>query len=935
MDLWREFHGPNAGYVLELYDRYRADPQSVDAATAAFFERWTPPDSQVREASATSAANAATPEPGLASVTSPATDKLVAALALAHDIRAQGHLVAWLDPLQDAPAQAQLPPPPGLTDDDLRLLPATYIGGPVANQAANALEALAHLRSIYCHTTGYDYEPLVDAAERAWLQEAIEGGHYRPPQMPGEPLRLLERLTQVEVFEHFLQRTFPGKTRFSIEGVDVLIPMLDEIAGAAVVASIGLVVIGMAHRGRLNVLTHILQKPYAQILAEFRDVARDSAITTESGWTGDVKYHAGLCQPEAAPDNGRLTICLPPNPSHLEAINPVIVGMARAADTDVSAPGAPKINMDGALPVIIHGDASFSGQGIAAETLNLSQLPGYQTGGTLHIITNNQLGFTALASEMRSSHYASDLAQGYKIPVIHVNADDPEAALEAIRLALAYRARFHKDFLIDLVGYRRYGHNEGDEPSFTQPAMYRQIQAHPTVRALWAQTLRERGLITAQWPEALVKEGLDKLQAIYDTVKAAESPGPEPVSLVHDHPRPIPTKVPLARLQALNQALLTVPADFELNRKLENLFRQRQQAFDDPHRASLDWPLAEALAFATILQDGIAIRLTGEDVTRGTFSQRHTVLYDAQTGRAFTPLQSLPQAQAAYEVHNSPVTETATQGFEFGYNLQEPGRLVIWEAQYGDFANVAQATIDEFLASAWAKWQQRPSLVFLLPHGNEGQGPDHSSARPERFLQLAADHNLRVVNPTTAAQCFHILRQQALQLATHPDPLIVLTPKGLLRHPLTASAPDALAEGEWQPVIDAAPPSAPEAVRRLVLCSGRIFVDLFTGQAQHNPEQDMAVVRLEQLCPFPAAELGQVLQRYPALEAVVWVQEEPRNMGAWETLRPCLLDLIDGRWPLYCVARPASSSPAEGSTSLYAIHQRALVKQAFGPELVC
>ena len=925
MDLWREFHGPNAGYVWELYERYCADPGSVDPATAAIFGQWVPLEQVLSPAGA----------PAPSELQACDYDKWVAAVSLAHSIRAQGHLEAQLDPLAPPSEAVDGRHWPGLRDDDLRVLPASLVGGPLAEQSANALEAMQRLRSIYCRTTGYDHEPLVDPGERAWLQDSIESGRYRLPRVPGEPLRLLERLTQVEVFERFLQRTFPGKTRFSIEGVDMLIPMLDEIAGAAVEAGTPLVAIGMAHRGRLNVLAHILQKPYDQILAEFRDVAGDSAAAAESGWTGDVKYHAGLCQPEAGNGGARLTICLPPNPSHLESINPVVAGMARAADTDVSQPGIPAINVDGALPVIIHGDASFSGQGIVAETLNLSQLPGYQTGGTLHIITNNQLGFTATVPEMRSSHYASDLAQGFKIPVIHVNADDPEAGLEAIRIALAYRARFHKDFLIDLVGYRRYGHNEGDEPSFTQPAMYRQIQAHPTVRALWAKSLLERGLIKdGDWPEALVKEGMDKLQAIYDKVKTAAAPtGPDPEALYHNHLEPTSTGVPLSRLQELNQALLTLPDDFELNRKLENLFRQRQAAFDDPRQPTIDWPLAETLAFAAILQDGVAIRLTGEDVTRGTFSQRHTVLYDAQTGRAFTPLQALPQALAAYEVHNSPVTESATQGFEFGYNLQEPGRLVVWEAQYGDFANVAQAIIDEFLASAWAKWQQRPSLVYLLPHGNEGQGPDHSSARPERFLQLSADHNLRVVSPTTAAQYFHLLRQQALQLRAHPDPLVVLAPKGLLRHPLVASPPQALAEGRWQPVLGDVQPPSPGPARRLVLCSGRIYVDLSTARSQQTPAPEAALVRLEQMSPFPAAELGKVLERYPDLEAVVWVQEEPRNMGGWETLRPCLLDLIAGRWPLHCVARPASSSPAEGSTSAYALHQRALAKQAFGPDL--
>jgi 2-oxoglutarate dehydrogenase E1 component len=588
----------------------------------------------------------------------------------------------------------------------------------------------------------------------------------------------------------------------------------------------------MAHRGRLNVMAHVLGKPYEEILAEFADPIRNALAIEGVQFTGDVKYHLGAEHLVEGAEALRLVVAMPPNPSHLEAIDPVIEGMARAAGTRTVDRGAPSFDPDTVLPILIHGDAAFPGQGVVAETLNLHRLDGYTTGGTIHIIANNQIGFTTDTEDSYSTLYASGLARGFKIPIVHVNADDPEACMAAARLAIAYRQEFKHDVLIDLVGYRRYGHNEGDEPSFTQPVMYQRVNGHPTVRQRWATTLESRGRLEAGGADAMMSSALDALQGVLDRLNP-ERDVTEPPDMVVDAERAagVRTGVALDQLAAMNAALMDAPQDFHVHRKLERARERRRRAFDAPADRTIDWATAEDLALATILADGTAIRLTGEDVERGTFSHRHAVLYDAQDGHRFIPLQALPQARAAFEIRNSPLSENAAIGFEYGYNIQQPERLIVWEAQYGDFINGAQTMLDEFVLSARAKWGQAPSLVLLLPHGYEGQGPDHASARVERFLQLAADLNMRVANCTTAAQYFHLLRRQAALLLTHPLPLIVLTPKSLLRHPAIASTPTDLAEGQWLPVIDDQPgPAGRGAVRRLICCSGKIAVDLATSK---------------------------------------------------------------------------------------------------------
>ncbi len=916
MDFWREFHGPNAGFVLELYDRYRRNPDSVETATRAFFAGFTPPG----DASPISAHLA--------------LDKSVGAVRLAQGIRAYGHRAARLDPLGSVPPgdPALDPTTYGVTEEDLRQLPAHLVGGPVAERAANALEATQALRRVYSGTTGYGFAHMQEPEERDWLRQAAEAGRFRPPGDPINPRALLERLTQVECFERFLHRTFPGKTRFSLEGLDMLVPMLDEMIAEAAEAGVRNILVGMAHRGRLNVLAHVLKKPYGQILAEYKEPARGRNFTLREdlSWTGDVTYHLGAHRAIDGGASVEMVLTLPPNPSHVEAVNPVVEGMARAAGTRVDGSGAPRFDPKLSLPILIHGDAAFPGQGVVAETLNLSRLPGYHTGGTIHLIANNQLGYTTDPAKGRSTLYASDLAKGFEIPIVHVNADDPEACLEAARLAFAYLTTFHKDFLIDLVGYRRHGHNEGDEPTFTQPLMYARIARHPTVRERWGSLLQERGLIEPAWPRALVNTCMAELQGMLSSLQPErELADPPPTAPPPGAARRVRTAVRADRLRALHEAVLRIPPGFALHPKLERAMERRRPALAQLDEPTIDWPTAEVLAFASILEDGVAIRLTGEDVARGTFSQRHAVFHDVKSGQTFIPLQALPQARAAFEVHDSPLTENAALAFEYGYNVQAPGRLTIWEAQYGDFVNGAQVVIDEFIISARAKWGQTASLVLLLPHGFEGQGPDHSSARPERFLDLAAETNLRLANPTTAAQYFHLLRRQAALLTTDPLPLVVLTPKSLLRHSHTLSPLRELAEGHWQPVLDDVKArSEPAAVRRLILCSGKVYLDLVTGSPRETGAA-VALVRLEQLYPFPAEELGDLVSTYPSLQEVIWLQEEPENMGAWTFVQPRLGRLIRGRWPLRYIGRPPNSSPAEGSAAWHATNQKALVEHAY------
>jgi 2-oxoglutarate dehydrogenase E1 component len=919
-----EFHGVNEAYVLEMYERFRERPDAVDPQTRAFFATWSP---GAVENGYRALDNGATMDD--VERTMIQMQRAVGAVSFAQAIRQFGHLEAQIDPLgTPRPGDPELSPEfHGVQWEDLRDIPASLIGGPIAGTAANAYEAANRLLAVYCGSIGYDNDHIRIPEERNWLREAAESGRYRFSWTAGDTVPMLNRLSQVEAFEQFLQNTFSTKYRFSIEGLDTMVPLLDEVIRLCGTGQMNTVAIAMAHRGRLNVLTHIMGKSYAQILSEFRDALQSDDIGINAG---DVKYHKGVIHEAGLNARGEpVMVTMPPNPSHLEFVNPVAVGMARAAGTRTDHPGPANFDHDLTLQVLIHGDAAFPGQGIVAETINLSLLPGFWTGGTIHIIANNQLGFTTPPREGRSTLYASDLAKGFKVPIIHVNADDPAAVIEVARIAFAFQHRFEKDILIDLVGYRRYGHNEMDEPLYTQPLMYHKVRELRSVRNLWADRLIERNHITQATADSMYEAHSAELAGIFETMPPPEVMKPERA------PEPpkgaaaaVVTAVPYETLSAINDGLKNIPDSFNLTSpRFRNTLQRRREAFDELDEPRVDWATAEEMAFASILAEGTAIRLTGQDVERGTFSHRHAILNDVKTGEEWVPLHRFPQAKATFEVYSSPLSEAAVLGFEYGYSVQEPSRLVLWEAQYGDFANGAQVIIDQYIMSGREKWAQTPSLVLLLPHGHEGAGPDHSSARLERFLQMAAKINSRIVYPTTAAQYFHVLRRQALLLTTDPLPLIVMSPKSLLRKEAVFSSARELAEGRWHPVLPD-PSADPEQVTRLVLCSGKFYYDLV--ESEHRAAHThVAVARVEQLYPFPVKELRALIESYPNLTQIVWAQEEPKNFGAWEYIGWRLNRLVDGRLPVDYVGRRRSASSAEGSKTAHVKNQSLIVEYAF------
>jgi 2-oxoglutarate dehydrogenase E1 component len=781
-------------------------------------------------------------------------------------------------------------------------------------------DVLPQLGEIYSGTIAYELEHLSDHQQRVWLRQAIESGRYRQPLSAEEKKALFRRLCEVEGMERFLRKRFLGQKQFSLEGLDVMIPMLDETIELASEAGAHEVVMGMAHRGRLNVLAHTIGMPYEYILREFEGERTIDAVAADpEGGTGDVKYHLAAHGTRTTA-NGKVGVRLVANPSHLEAVDPVVEGRTRAEQTDRSTRnGAHDSSV--ALPVLLHGDAAFAGQGIVAETFNLHDLEGYSTGGTLHLITNNQIGFTTDPNEGRSTRYSSDLAKGFDVPIIHVNADDPEASIAAVRLSMAYRRRFGQDVVIDLVGYRRFGHNEQDEAAYTQPLMVEQINAHPSVRELYEEQLIEEGVLTRDEADGYVSEVESMLRAAHERLRASfgekvEHDGAIPRSTTAEPS----TAVAADTLAALNDELLRWPDDFTPHPKLAKQLERRRTAITE---GGIDWGQAESLAFASLLVDGIPIRLTGQDSQRGTFSQRHLVLHDVQTGETFTPMQHLDEQAASFEVYNSPLSEYACVGFEYGYSAAAPEALVLWEAQYGDFANGAQIVIDQFISSALSKWRETSRLTLLLPHGYEGNGPEHSSARLERFLQLAAQENLRIVNCTTAAQYFHLLRRQALDATARP--LVVVTPKGLLRLKDAASVLAELADGSFQQVIDDTRTDK-ENVRRLVLCAGKIYYDLVGHEARAHAES-VAVARIEQLYPFPTDQARALVASYPALDEVVWAQEEPQNMGPWRSIRH-RLEEATGDVPLRFVGRPWRASPSEGYPTAHLIEQDRIARDA-------
>ena len=859
-------------------------------------------------------------------------NRLLALVARAANLlqafREHGHQAARIDPLgSEPPGHPQLDPAYfGTTMQELEAIPASVLF-PEEGDAPLAF-TLDRLKATYSGALGYEFEHLEDPRKVEWLWRQVENGaHYAGYGNEGRR-RTLDRLTQVEGLEQFLHRVYRGQKRFSIEGTDMLVPMLDEAIELAAADGATEVVVGMAHRGRLNVLTHILGVSYDELLGAFEgQVTPQGALWIRDPGTGDVKYHHGATGDYPLRDGGAVRVTLAPNPSHLEYVNPVVLGMARTRqheEEDADGRNAKRV-----VPVLIHGDAAFAAEGVVAETLNLARLRGYEVGGAVHIIVNNQIGFTTDPRDGRSTRYSSDLAKGYDIPVVHANGDAPEDCLAAVRLIMAYRAKFGDDAVIDLVGYRRHGHNEGDEPAYTQPEQYAKIGRHPTPRALWAEALAERGVVAPQEAEEGAKELADQLRETLDRRKAAAADGS---ALPWSHPdfaaveQGIDPYTPVEpdRLEELNRKLLEVPEGFTVHPKLHRQLVKRTQDFGPDFR--LNWGHAEALGVASLLDEGIPVRLSGQDAERGTFSHRHFVLHDAETGAVHTPMAHVSDTR--FEVYNSPLTEAAVVGFEYGVSVAADRDLVLWEAQFGDFANVAQVMIDQFLSAGWAKWGQRSRLTLLLPHGYEGMGPEHSSARLERFLQLCGEDNMRVVYPTTPAQVFHLFRVQA---KSEPErPLIVMSPKSLLRHPLATSPARELWEGTFQRVIDdpnVGGSEEAEAIRRLVLCTGKVYYDLIGSDARAQAK-DAAVARIEALYPFPDDEVRALDDRYPNLETVVWAQEEPRNMGALPYIGPRLHRALPTSVKLIHVTRPERASPAEGKIKDHVDEQQRIAQRA-------
>ncbi len=745
---------------------------------------------------------------------------------------------------------------------------------------------------------------------------------------------MLSRLIEVFQFERFLQKAYLGQKMFSIEGLDVVVPMLDEMATLARQNGAEEVVIGMAHRGRLSVLAHNLGRTVESILAEFegaKALDRVKAIVgvPHSG-TGDVKYHHGAEGLFTTRDDEEVKVRLYPNPSHLEFVDPVVTGGARAAQTEHSGPKL-KHNPHVAVPVLLHGDAAFPGQGVVAETLNLQSLAGYKTGGTIHLITDNQVGFTTDPEEDRSTPYAGDLAKGFNCPIIHVNADDVEASIAATRLAMAYREQWGRDVIIDLIGYRRYGHNETDEPAYTQPRMAAQIRDHPPVSELYARQLLGEGVVTPEDVEGDAKRRLENLQTTLKNLRTKMEAGDyeDPSStalgtgeLDRTKSPEIETAVSEKRLRSLNEELLRVPDSFTIHRKLRKPLLGRLDKIDT---GEIEYGHAEALAFASLLTEGTHIRLTGQDTERGTFSHRHMSLHDENTGLRYVPIQNLSGALAPMELHNSPLSEIACLGFEYGYSAASPESLILWEAQFGDFANAAQVIIDSFIVAGESKWGQTTRLTLLLPHGYEGAGPEHSSARIERFIQSGSEGNIRLANPTTAAQYFHLLRRQAR--IAKPRPLVVFTPKGLLRLKAAASSLEELTNGSFKFVLDDPRVEDREKVERLVLCQGKIYYDI-DGSDRRQETKNVAIGRVELLYPFARNELEALISSYPNLKKLVWAQEEPKNMGAWSVMARRLPELIGEGVEFQYVGRPQRASPSEGYPAAHRLEQERIVLTA-------
>lgn len=848
--------------------------------------------------------------------------RAIAVMRLINMYRTRGHVLADLDPLSDEPNHS----PEldleyyGLTLWDLDR--EFYCAGLGGYEKAPLRTILKLLRDTYCGKIGAEFMHILDLDERKWLREHMESTANKPDLTKDEKKDILHKLNQAMAFEQFLGKKYIGHKRFSLEGADTLIPMMHFMLNQAGQDRIEKIFMGMAHRGRLNILVNIMNKPYQKVFADFEGNLDPDSIQG----SGDVKYHLGAKGKHENGNGNNVEIELMPNPSHLESVNPVVEGAARATEDHLEEDEPTKK----VLPVLIHGDAAFSGQGVVAETLNMSQLDAYKTGGTVHIIINNQIGFTTLPEDGRSTQYASDLAKMILAPIFHVNGDNPEEAVHVIKMALEYRQKFGKDVVIDLVCFRKHGHNEGDEPAFTQPGMYKEIDNHQTVRDIYTKELVEKGEFDKEEAEQIFEEFEELLQKAFEDAKNS-SPLKVTDDMItreeksQDEWDAFPdTTYPEGELKEIAIKLNTVPKNFDANPKLLKQLAKRAEIVESNDR-KIDWGFAEALAFGSLLKSGTTVRLTGQDAERGTFSHRHAKLHGTETDQEFIPLNNLSDDQAPFYPYNSLLSEFACLAFEFGYSATKLNALVIWEAQFGDFVNGAQIPIDQYISASEAKWGQKSSLVMTLPHGYEGQGPEHSSARLERFLQLCAEDNMQVVNLTTPAQYFHILRKQAKQ--ENKKPLIIMSPKSLLRHKLATSNTDDLANGAYKPFIPDTEVKNKDDIDRMIICSGKVYYDLYKYR-EENELENIAIVRLEQFYPFPDKDVAEMLEDYKHVEDIVWCQEEPKNMGGWTFVSPRLHPLLNEGQTLRYAGRQASASPAAGQKKIHAKEQQLLIEDA-------
>jgi len=915
--------GANADVIEAAYRSWLDNPDSVDPTWRAFFQGFTLGSNGTTPLSAGGVGEQAA-SAGVAILDS---FKQLQVHRLINAYRTHGHLQSHLDPIGEPPPADPLLDISafGLGENDLK--ESFEVGYYKEGGQMKLSTLIERLRTTYCGHVGVEYMHIQDRDAREWLQERMEAHDNQPQFSKAQKVRILRRLHKAELFERFLHTKYVGQKRFSLEGGETFIAALDAIVEHCPNAGVDEIVMGMAHRGRLNVLTSILRKPFEVLFEQFSENYLPDAV----GGDGDVKYHLGYEAVVDTMDGRKVEFRLASNPSHLEIVNPVVEGRVRARQRIRN-----DVERRRVLPILTHGDAAVAGQGVVAETLNFSQLPGYRTGGTLHFVINNQIGFTTLPADARSTRYCTDVAKMIEAPVFHVNGDDPAAVCMVSQLALDFREKFQRDVFIDMYCYRKHGHNETDEPAFTQPTLYKKIAVHPQVSAIYTAKLIAEGSITTEEADAIKAEYLAALEANLAKAKQTEASksarraaAANPTDIFKGstavfQPRythtPVTTAVPAALIDQCVAGLTRVPGNFRINPKIKRFLENRAQAHRDG--GPIDWGFGEALAFGTLLLEGTPVRLSGQDAKRGTFSHRHAVLYDSETRERYTPLLNLAEKQATFCVYNSLLSEAAVLGFDYGYSLDYPQMLCMWEAQFGDFANGAQVVIDQFISSGESKWQRNSGIVLLLPHGYEGQGPEHSSARLERFLQLCAEDNIQVANITTPANFFHLLRRQMKR--DFRKPLIVMSPKSLLRHPAAVSRIGDFTGGHFQEIID--DPVAPPNAARVILCSGKVYYDLVDYRAKQQIT-DTAIVRIEQLYPLHRNRLAELFDGYGHGARVVWCQEEPRNMGAWSWIAPQLEEIV-GHKPVF-VGRDAAASPAVGALALHKLQLAAFLQIAF------